>query len=310
MSLSDLPVPSDVSEVQNLEQDLEQALVDEHYPPEETGTVHSVTGSEEPQEEPSPTFSSEEPTALPHFPSRTTYASTNRTDSQSPQALSVAQSSPAPSVMFTPTPAFPPRPRPRFFAPGLPSTPAVATDHSEPDNNDLVTPYARRRSFLIDVINSTARPRFAQPTPHPPRAAHSIAPDDEDGDSMSPGSSGQSSSKKSTTAASDITVRPLNGAFAGYTPASRQRTRPMGRLSHPLSRGWTAPGSESEEAGGGASFTSTGSSHDLTAHPRANASFDQVIGLGAGGHGIGRFNAGKLNTYLHGLNRRLQEESD
>ena len=60
----------------------------------------------------------------------------------------------------------------------------------------------------------------------------------------------------------------------------------------------------------GASFTSTASSQDLTAHPRANASFDQVIGLGAGGHGIGRFNAGKLNAYLHGLNRRLQEESE
>ena len=84
----------------------------------------------------------------------------------------------------------------------------------------------------------------------------------------------------------------------------------MGRLSHPLARGWTASASESEGAGEGASFASPVSPHDLTAHPRANASFDQVIGLGAGGHGIGRFNAGKLNTYLHGLNRRLHEESE
>ena len=34
------------------------------------------------------------------------------------------------------------------------------------------------------------------------------------------------------------------------------------------------------------------------------------FGAGAPGHGVGRFNAGKLNTYLHGLNRRLQEENE
>ena len=72
-----------------------------------------------------------------------------------------------PSVMFTLTPAFPPHPRPRFFAPGLRSPAITTTDRSELDNKDLVTPYVRQRSFLIDVINSTARPRFAQPTPHP-----------------------------------------------------------------------------------------------------------------------------------------------
>jgi len=307
MSLSDLPAPSDVSGVQDLEHDLEQALDDERYPAEETGQVQSVAGSEEPQEDPSPTFSSEEPTAHPYFSSATPHASINRAESQSP-ALSVPQSSPAPSVMFTPTPAIPPRPRPRFFAPGLPSTPAIATDQSEPENKDLITPYARRRSFLIDVINSTARPRFAQPTPHPTRSVHSASHDSEEDDSMSPGS--QPSNKKSTLEASDTTVRPLDGAFPSFTPAARQRTRTMGRLSHPLSRGWTASGSESEDVAGGASFASTGSSHDLTAQPRANASFDQVIGLGAGGHGVGRFNAGKLNAYLHGLNRRLQEESE
>jgi chromosome segregation ATPase len=311
MSLSDLPLPSDASEGQDLEQDLEQALDDEHYPAEETRQVQSVSGSNESQEEPNPTFSSEEPTAQPRFPSATPHPSTNRTESQSPQTLSVAQTSPAPSVMFTPTPAFPPRPRPRFFAPGLPSTPAIATEHSELDNKDLTTPYARRRSFLIDVINSTARPRFAQPTPLPPRTAYPTVLDEE-GDSASPDSSSQPSDKKSTVEQPltlDTTVK-LNAAFPGFTPGPRQRARTVGRLSHPLSRGWTASGSESEDVGGGASFTSTASSHDLTAHPRANASFDHVMGLGAGGHGIGRFNAGKLNAYLHGLNRRLQEESE
>ena len=307
-SLSDLPAPSDVSDAQDLEQDLEQALDDGYYPAEETAQVQSVASSIESQEEPSPTFSSEEPTALPRFPSATPHVSISRAESQSPQTLSVAQSSPAPSVMFTPTPAFPPRPRPRFFAPGLPSTPAVATEHNELDNKDLTTPYARRRSFLIDVINSTARPRFV----HPPPTAHSTTLDEE-GDSTSPESSSQPSGQKPTvdqSLASDTTVKPINTAFAAFTPGPRQRTRAMGRLSHPLSRGWTAPASESEDVGGGASFISTTSSHDLTAHPRANASFDHVMGLGAGGHGIGRFNAGKLNAYLHGLNRRLQVESE
>ncbi len=52
---------------------------------------------------------------------------------------------------------------------------------------------------------------------------------------------------------------------------------------------------------------STASSHDLTVHPRANASFDPTTGpKGA----AGRFNATKLNAYLHALNRRLVEENE
>ena len=34
------------------------------------------------------------------------------------------------------------------------------------------------------------------------------------------------------------------------------------------------------------------------------------FGPGAPGHGVGRLNAGELNNYLHGLNRRLQEEDE
>ncbi|KAI9451888.1 hypothetical protein F5148DRAFT_1378754 [Russula earlei] len=294
MSLSDLPVPSDVSELQDLEEDLEQALDDEHHPTGDTGQVQSVAGSGEPQEELGPTFSPGEPTAQPCFPPSIVHVSSDRFESQS-QMLSMAQSSPVPSVTFTPTPAFPPRPRPRFFPSGLPSTPAVATERSELDNNDLITPYARRRSFLIDVINSTARPRFALPTPLPPRVIQPAALDDEDDDSMLPDSSSRPSGMTSIVEEpdkSDTTVKPFNSAFSGFTPIPRQRTRTIGRLSHPLSRGWTASGSESEEAGGGASLASTPSSHDLTAYPRVNASFDH------------------LNAYLHGLNRRLQEESE
>jgi hypothetical protein len=100
------------------------ALNDEHYTAEDMRRVQSVAGPTESQEVPSPTFSSEETTALPRFPSATPHASTNRAESQSPQTLSVAQSSPSLSVMFTPIPAFSPRPQPCFFMPGVASTPA------------------------------------------------------------------------------------------------------------------------------------------------------------------------------------------
>src|SRR5258708_1728473 len=205
-SLSDLPAPSDLSDTQDLEQDLEQALNDGNHPAEEMEQVQSVASSIEPQEEPSPTVSSDEPTPQPRSSSSTPHAPINRAESQS---LSVAQSSPAPSVIFTPTPAFPPRPRPRFFAPGLPSTPAIA-EHSGLDNKDLITPYARRRSFLIDVINSTARARFAQPTPHPHRTGYSTTLDEEGSCSTSPDSSNQPSDTKPTIAqspASDTTIK-------------------------------------------------------------------------------------------------------
>jgi len=86
MSLSDLPVSSDVSKVQELEQDLGQALDGGDYflaeeTAEETRQVQSVADSEEHEEEPSPTFSSEEPTAHPRYPSDTLRASTNHAES-------------------------------------------------------------------------------------------------------------------------------------------------------------------------------------------------------------------------------------
>ncbi|KAL1946398.1 hypothetical protein VTO73DRAFT_15525 [Trametes versicolor] len=59
-----------------------------------------------------------------------------------------------------------------------------------------------------------------------------------------------------------------------------------------------------------ASFVSTASSHDLTTHAWANTSFDPLMGPAERGHGMGRFNAGKFNSYLHGLNHRAQEEDE
>jgi hypothetical protein len=212
--------------------------------------------------------------------------------------LSSAATSP-----FTPTPAFAPRSRARFnvqaMSPFVTTTPQQAGRPVQ-DEDDQVTPHTRRRSFLLSVINSTSRPRLKCPTPHPRRIDFDAQ--------ASPGD------QPSTPRVN------LQTAFAGATP----RPRPRARLSHPLAQAhipstdsesesgvqealpqWTTPISDDR-----ASFISTASSHDLTTHQRANTSFDPVMGLGAQGHGVGRFNAGKLNTYLHSLNRRLQEENE
>ncbi|KAI0057426.1 hypothetical protein BV25DRAFT_1892643 [Artomyces pyxidatus] len=282
-----------VSQGDESAEELIQVLPEKDAPSVEPDMGDSVESRE-------PTFSSEEaPTPRSHPPTLT--------PSPAPQS---AFSSPAASIAFTPTPAFNPRPRARFLAPALPATPA----QGHPDEEDPTTPYNRRRSFLMDVINSTTRPRMAQPTPHPIRAVQTPVALHMETPTPASGSSGSTNSSQDPSAAGR-----LQAAFAGVTPGPRPRVRTAGRLSHPLARGWTA-GSESEEAGPSdagsqspyerASFISTASSHDLTAHVRANASFDPVMGLGAGGHGVGRFNASKLNSYLHGLNRRLQEESE
>ena len=214
-----------------------------------------------------------------------------------PTTLSL--SSPAPSATFSPTPAFP-RPKARFNVQALSDTPHQ--QQTELQNEDPVTPHTRRRSFLLSVINSTSRPRLKFPTPHPRRSDFNA----------------QDSS-------SDTQLTPcinLQTAFAGATPRPRARAR----LSHPLAQTYTASPIDSSSDSGRrealphwatptsdgerASFISTTSSHDLTTHQRVNTSFDPVMGLGAQGHGVGRFNAGKLNAYLHGLNRKLQEENE
>ena len=258
-----------------------------------------------------PTFSSEgDPTPYP---------SANRFMKQNASTFSPE------SVAFTPTPAFP-RPRARFNLPPPPddllTTPAPKpqeelVDPSSAEDENPLTPQTRRRSFLLDVINSTARPRMKFPTPYPrkfgtPSVAESTpGPGTSSGGSSSPGPS-------------------LQSAFVGVT--QRPRMVPSRRMSHPLSQtisaseseaspisgvnpaSWATPAHTSPYDGAAdrASFISTASSHDLTAHHRVNTSFDPAMGFGAGapGHGVGRFNAAKLNNYLHGLNRRLQEENE
>ncbi|KAF8892193.1 hypothetical protein BD779DRAFT_1661469 [Infundibulicybe gibba] len=265
----------------------------------------------------------------------TSYAKSNTTglNGNSPIALSTAFSSPVPSISFTPTPAFP-RPRARFNLPPPPSdllaTPSGDGQTAEDEgrqHEDPLTPHTRRRSFLLSVVNSTTRPRMKFPTPHP--RMNPITPSMDDSTTTVP------DSVKEPLPISDVN---LQTAFTGVTP----RPRPRARASHPLSKAIPAlpVTSESESnspSGSGpasaasnsqwptsaqaspydgamdrASFISTASSHDLTTHHRANTSFDPAMGFGVTGQGqgVGRFNAGKLNNYLHGLNRRLQEENE
>ncbi|KAJ7781957.1 hypothetical protein DFH07DRAFT_1017858, partial [Mycena maculata] len=292
-------------------------ITDVHISPLRTGEPEEneqpPSNDEGSENEPEPTFSSDGgPTFRPD-------------NSRSPGGLSAALSSPAPSVAFTPTPAFP-RPRALFNRPSpstnVPTTPSYpAQDHDEPEDADgdeePLTPHTRRRSFLLSVINSTTRPRLKFPTPHP-RAVQRAPPSDT-APEVTPG-----------PRLAALGTPALRTAFAGATPRVPRRT------SHPLAQtyvpspgtsdsesaapeAWATPGAASGSGSGstphdGASIISTASSHDLTTHHyRANASFDPVMGFGVGAqglHGVGRFNAGKLNTYLHGLNRRLQEENE
>ena len=250
------------------------------------------------------------------------------------RTVTVPESSPVPSGIFTPTPAFQPRPRARFQVPTPTFTsqqPATTTppdrevtDDEDPVNDhmapreglDPTTPYSHKRSFLMDVINSTARPRMKFPTPHPHRGKVPETPLHESSESSS------SPSTAATPAPAPPTAR-LTNAFAGATPRPRAATNSRARLSHPLAQAWTAT-TDTESDGGHespsdspgydplqdrASFVSTASSHDLTVHARANTSFDPAMGLTAQGAGVGRFNAKKLNSYLYGLNKRLEDEN-
>ncbi|KAG5644884.1 hypothetical protein DXG03_007525 [Asterophora parasitica] len=345
--------------------DISRSWSEEENPQQvEEGAHDSVNEHEQlnSQSEQEPTFSSDGGPSYAQMHSN----NSNQLATQSPGHLSSAFTSPAHSVAFTPTPAFP-RPRPRFnilpTAADLLDTPEPARpeQHSDeghqeesqeleeedqmveesPDSEERpLTPNTRRRSFLLSVINSTARPRLRfNPTPHPRNNHNFATPSIE--------------SAPATISAGPRTS--LQTAFAGVTPRPRAAITRNARPSHPLSQtivpssgtsdsesASTASVSASKSASGSAtsvrarrrqsmdqwapnagtlspydgandraSFVSTASSHDLTTHHRVNTSFDPAMGFGAGaGQGVGRFNAGKLNNYLHGLNRRLQEENE
>ncbi|KAG6908885.1 hypothetical protein DXG01_002863 [Tephrocybe rancida] len=308
--------------------DGEEQQYDVH--PSTTTDERQQTGSEHGHEH-EPTFSSEgDPTP---------YAQ-NRYESPRPPAQSPGHlSSTFTSLAFTPTPAFPrPRARARFELPvpgDLLDTPEPGPQPSDEgqqeedqDSEEPLTP-SRRRSFLLSVINSTTRPRLKFPTPHP-RNNYMATP-----------SIAESTPRPEISNTGSRTS--LQSAFAGVTPRPRSAIGRNSRPSHPLSQATIpSPGTSDSEPSpvasssapasrrrqsletwtpanvspydgthDRASFVSTASSHDLTTHHRVNTSFDPAMGFGAGaGQGLGRFNAGKLNNYLHGLNRRLQEENE
>ena len=247
--------------------------------------------------------------------------------------VAIPESSPAPSAIFTPTPAFQSRPRARFQVPvptftsqqpttttppdrGVPEDEDTINNHMPPQEDlDSATPYSHKRSFLMDVINSTARPRMKFSTPHPHYGKAPETPMHQD--SQSPSSPSTAATPGPTPPAAR-----LAGVFAGATPRPRAATHSRVRLSHPLTQAWTVTNTESDgeresqsDSPGydplqdRASFVSTASSHDLTVHARANTSFDPAMGLTAQGAGVGRFNAKKLNSYLYGLNKRLEDEN-
>ena len=313
--------PNDDAEQSNLNE-YEESLMEQQ--PEELGQseeeydFHNYQDREPSERE--PTFSSSEGQTPP-------IAAPNAVTSQSP-SVSVQLSSSAPSIALTPTPANPPRPRLRARFP-LPSLTGLIED--EDNHHGPITPYSKKKSFLIDVINSNAKPRMKFGTPHPrysttPRAGVDVETDGEND--------------------STPTAVPSRIAFAGVTP--RPGIRTGRRSSHPLAQAYIPTASpEPQDLRSGivspqllssdlhpsslqtptpfspynpssahdsdrASFISTASSHDLTAHAyaRANASFDPAMGFGDRGIGMDRFNQGKLISYMHGLNRRLAEENE
>ncbi|KAG9313115.1 hypothetical protein JVU11DRAFT_6565 [Chiua virens] len=232
-----------------------------------------------------PTFSSA--SSDPSYPMDRTIQAT-----RSPVAPSTAASSPAPSTTFTPTPAIAPRPRARFNIPPPPQE--FYTEEDIVVDSEPLTPHTRRRSFLLSVINSTARPRMRfVTTPHPHRRLSALPVTSEVAEDAqaTPGSA-------------------IHKAFAGITPRPRR-----GRMSHPLAQTYIPDADadnhnlvSNDDASERGSVISTTSSQDLVTHVRANTSYDPALGLGERGK-MGRFDAQKLNAYLHGLNRRLQEEN-
>ena len=161
----------------------------------------------------------------------------------SPGQLATAFSSPAPSITFTPTPNIQLRPRARFAA--IQNIPTSTTPQEDPyvsESEEVeeeyqhgeheyeqeydvplppqtpipATPYTQshKRSFLLSVINSTARPRIKfQPTPHP----HRVGVDD----SASPQENDETIEQEQELepATPGTLLRPT--AFAGVTPRPR-----------------------------------------------------------------------------------------
>ncbi|EIW75087.1 hypothetical protein CONPUDRAFT_169516 [Coniophora puteana RWD-64-598 SS2] len=316
-----------------------ETQADDEMQREEEGQTEDERQTEDPSE-PSqqqtdshePTFSSNSDPSYPPYNRSiaSPYARSNASPAlaRSP-ALSNANASPAfarspapstavPSPGGTPASIVTPRPRPRFNIPAMRSE-LDSDEHAEQttSNEEQLTPHTRRRSFLLSVINSTARPRMKFPTPHHRRisgigleaseALHETEEDEEEGE--------EGEDAGPVVDANETPSVPMR-TLPGITPKPALR---RARFSAPITQAYIPENTMDGVGAGGRdspvhsdqdrnSFVSTASSHDLTTHPRANTSYDPALGLGERG-GVGRFDAARLNSYLHGLNKRLQEEN-
>jgi DNA repair exonuclease SbcCD ATPase subunit len=126
-----------------------------------------------------------------------------------------------------------------------------------------------------------------------------------------PVSQSSSGSGETLSSGGGTPVGPLRTAFAGITPRpGRGRGHPLAQAHIPDSASSAGDGdhlASPELRVASVSFISNASSHDLTTHPRANTSYDPALGTGQ--RGVARFDAPKLNHYLHTLNSKLQEEN-
>ncbi|KAG1774133.1 hypothetical protein EV702DRAFT_1126979 [Suillus placidus] len=269
---------------------------DESNDEQELSPDHSQDPSQESDPEPGREDSATQSDREPTFSSASSDPNNQINNDRTIGAHSTAFLSPARSVLdFTPVP----RLRTQFNIP--PAYNELGTDAGE----EPLTPHTRRRSFLLSVINSTARPRIKF-TPHPHNRLSAL-----------PVSQSSSGSSESASGVGVTPAGPMRTAFAGITP---RPGRGRARMSHPLAQAHApdsassagdsehlASPSDIELRGASASFISTASSHDLTTHPRANTSYDPALGTGQ--RGVARFDAPKLNHYLHTLNSKLQEEN-
>ncbi|KAG8883701.1 hypothetical protein FRB98_002859 [Tulasnella sp. 332] len=139
----------------------------------------------------------------------------------------------------------------------------------------LATPAAKRAFQLI--VTSTTKPRLKKGTPHPkPQPVMEV--DDE-----------KSESEQS------------NLPTPGPVPAAR-RPQPRARFSLPATSNPLLFSTATKESD--AMSIASSSSHDLTIHPRANASFDPIYDQQGP-----RMDQTKLNAQLHRVNRLMEQEN-
>lgn len=180
-------------------------------------------------------------------------------------------------------------------------TPAPASHRSRPVQREslsippqdylasLATPAAKRAFHLI--VTSTTKPRLKKGTPHPkPKPAVIV-----ESDTTEAGRVGQLGDSDS-------------GNSNHLTPGPVPPRRPVGRARFSLPSTHSNPlafsHASTKDMSDAVSTTSSSSSHDLTIHPRANASFDPVFDTQGP-----RMDQNKLSAQLHRVNRMMEQEN-